>query len=102
MTENMTILVGTVGQGVLRSADGGENWGRVGIGQGLHSDAVVRTLATHQSKQSGFSRTSNTAANTSSYRNNPVYSRGVQNRTSYDNYYAGRDRYYGGMGWSGR
>ena len=47
MTENMTILVGTVGQGVLRSADGGETWGRAGINQGLHSDALVRALATH-------------------------------------------------------
>ena len=47
MAETMTILVGTVGQGVLRSADGGETWGRVGINQGLHSDALVRTLAAH-------------------------------------------------------
>ncbi len=50
MTDNMTILVGTVGQGVMRSADGGENWGRVGINQGLHSDALVRTLASHPSR----------------------------------------------------
>ena len=50
MTESMTILVGTVGQGVLRSADGGDNWGRVGINQGLHSDAVVRTLGVHPSR----------------------------------------------------
>ena len=31
MTDVKTILVGTVGQGVMRSADGGETWGRVGI-----------------------------------------------------------------------
>ena len=44
MTDVKTILVGTVGQGVLRSADGGETWGRIGIGAGLHSDALVRSL----------------------------------------------------------
>ena len=32
MTDVKTILVGTIGQGVLRSADGGETWGRIGIG----------------------------------------------------------------------
>ncbi|HCQ04718.1 MAG TPA: hypothetical protein DIT99_30405, partial [Candidatus Latescibacteria bacterium] len=69
------------------------------MGKRVQSEAAKKSLATHQSKQSGFSRTSNTAANTSSYRNNPVYNRGAQNRTSYGNYYAGRDRYYGGMGW---
>ena len=40
----MTILVGTVGQGIMRSHDSGETWGRVGIGQGMHSDAMVRAL----------------------------------------------------------
>ena len=38
-----TILVGTVGQGIMRSTDDGATWRRVGIGQGLHSDALVRT-----------------------------------------------------------
>lgn len=45
MAEKMTILVGTVGQGIMRSADGGETWRRIGIDQGLHSDALVRTVA---------------------------------------------------------
>ncbi len=40
-----TILVGTVGQGIMRSYDDGESWQRVGIGQGMHSDAMVRALA---------------------------------------------------------
>ena len=44
MANEMTILVGTVGQGVMRSVDGGESWKRVGIAQGIHSDAVVRNL----------------------------------------------------------
>ena len=47
MAEKMTILVGTVGQGVMRSADGGERWARLGIERGLHSDAIVRTLVLH-------------------------------------------------------
>lgn len=45
MPEKMTVLVGTVGQGIMRSADGGETWQRAGINQGIHSDALVRTLA---------------------------------------------------------
>jgi photosystem II stability/assembly factor-like uncharacterized protein len=50
MAGNGTILVGTVGQGVHRSADGGETWVRAGVGQGMHSDAVVRCLTTHPAK----------------------------------------------------
>ena len=42
-----TILVGTVGQGIMRSGDDGATWQRVGIGQGMHSDAMVRTLLNH-------------------------------------------------------
>ena len=47
MADQMTILVGTVGQGIMRSTDEGETWRRVGIGQGLHSDALVRSLASN-------------------------------------------------------
>ena len=50
MAGNMTILVGTVGQGILRSGDAGETWARAGIGTGLHSDALVRTLAVHPNR----------------------------------------------------
>ena len=45
MTTKMTILVGTVGQGVMRSSDGGETWRSIGIDQGMHYGAMVRTLA---------------------------------------------------------
>ena len=45
--DKMTILVGTVGQGVMRSPDGGDTWARVGVNNGLHSDAVVRSMAVH-------------------------------------------------------
>ena len=47
MKQGMAVLVGTVGQGIMRSGDGGETWGRVSIKQGLHSDALVRALANH-------------------------------------------------------
>ena len=50
MADNQIIMVGTVGQGIMRSADGGENWQRVGINQGLHSDALVRTLVSNPNR----------------------------------------------------
>lgn len=50
MPNKMTILVGTVGQGIMRSADGGETWQRVGINQGMHSDALVRTLVNNPNR----------------------------------------------------
>lgn len=42
-----TILVATAGQGVLRSSDDGVTWARIGLGQDLEFDAVVRCLAVH-------------------------------------------------------
>lgn len=69
------------------------------MGRRVQSETARRSLATHQSRQAGFAQSSNSAANTSSYRDNGLYNRGSQNRTSYDNYYAGRDSHYGGMGW---
>lgn len=47
MADTGVILVGTVGQGVFRSADDGENWARLGVDNGLHTDAMVRTLKNH-------------------------------------------------------
>jgi photosystem II stability/assembly factor-like uncharacterized protein len=47
MNNNVTVMVGSVGQGVHRSTDGGQTWSRISVGQGLHSDAIVRTLAVH-------------------------------------------------------
>jgi photosystem II stability/assembly factor-like uncharacterized protein len=40
-----TILVGTIGQGVMASADDGESWVRTGVRQGMHSDCLVRCLS---------------------------------------------------------
>jgi photosystem II stability/assembly factor-like uncharacterized protein len=50
MAQQGTILVGTPGQGVFRSTDEGESWTRGSIGQALHSDAIIRTLALHPAK----------------------------------------------------
>jgi photosystem II stability/assembly factor-like uncharacterized protein len=47
MGANGTILVGTVGQGIMRSPDSGESWRRVGVGAGMHSDCIVRCLVPH-------------------------------------------------------
>ena len=44
MAKKGTILVGTIGQGVMTSGDDGESWTRAGVGQGMHSDAIVRAL----------------------------------------------------------
>jgi photosystem II stability/assembly factor-like uncharacterized protein len=44
MTSKGTILVGTVGQGIMMSGDDGESWMRAGVRQGMHSDCIVRML----------------------------------------------------------
>jgi photosystem II stability/assembly factor-like uncharacterized protein len=44
MAKPGTILVGTIGQGVMISADDGESWTRTGMRQGMHSDCIVRAL----------------------------------------------------------
>ena len=47
MTQNATICVGTLGQGIWRSSDGGATWLRVR--HGLYSESAVRALAVHPS-----------------------------------------------------
>lgn len=44
MPKQGTILVGTVGQGVMMSTDDGDSWVRVSIGRGMHSEGIVRAL----------------------------------------------------------
>lgn len=39
-----TILVSTVGQGVVKSADNGQTWHRLGLGQDIEFDAITRSL----------------------------------------------------------
>ena len=46
MSKNITVLVATAGQGVMRTNNGGHSWARAGIDQGMHSDAIVRCLST--------------------------------------------------------
>jgi photosystem II stability/assembly factor-like uncharacterized protein len=44
MATKGTILVGTIGQGVMMSSDDGESWTRASIRQSMHSDAIVKCL----------------------------------------------------------
>ena len=44
MTSKGNILVGTVGQGVMMSADDGESWTRASVRVGMHSDCIVKAL----------------------------------------------------------
>ena len=50
MTKQATICVGTLGQGIWRSSDGGDTWLRVR--HGLYSESAVRALAVHPSDTS--------------------------------------------------
>jgi photosystem II stability/assembly factor-like uncharacterized protein len=47
MTKQATICVGTLGQGIWRSSDGGDTWLRVR--HGIYSESAVRALAVHPS-----------------------------------------------------
>ena len=42
---NGTLLVATVGQAVIRSADDGKTWHRLGLGQDIEFDAITRSLS---------------------------------------------------------
>lgn len=44
MARRGTILVGTIGQGVMFSGDEGASWTRASVGRGMHSDGIVRAL----------------------------------------------------------
>ena len=46
MNKNITILIATAGQGVMRTSNNGQSWSRAGADQGMHSDAIVRCLST--------------------------------------------------------
>ncbi len=43
MAEELTILVGTAGQGIMRTSDGGESWQRVATNQGMYQNPVPST-----------------------------------------------------------
>jgi len=44
MAKKGTILVGTIGQGVMMSPDDGESWTRASVRAGMHSDCIVKAL----------------------------------------------------------
>ena len=44
MSTNMAIMVGTIGQGVMRSTDCGDTWEVLSVSHGLYNSAIVRTL----------------------------------------------------------
>jgi len=45
MANTGTILVGTIGQGVMMSGDDGATWTRASVRLGMHSDCIVKALA---------------------------------------------------------
>jgi photosystem II stability/assembly factor-like uncharacterized protein len=45
MGKDFTICIGTLGQGIWRSTDGGDTWVRVR--QELYSESAVRAFAVH-------------------------------------------------------
>src|SRR5262245_2992157 len=45
MAKKGSILVGTIGQGVMMSADDGASWTRASVRHGMHSDCIVRALS---------------------------------------------------------
>ena len=44
MANKGSVLVGTIGQGVMMSADDGGSWTRASVRQGMHSDSIVKAL----------------------------------------------------------
>jgi photosystem II stability/assembly factor-like uncharacterized protein len=44
MANTGTILVGTIGQGVMMSGDDGATWARASVRHGMHSDCIVKAL----------------------------------------------------------
>jgi photosystem II stability/assembly factor-like uncharacterized protein len=51
MAGNATVIVGTSGEGMFKSTDGGETWGMLHIRNGLHSEGVVRAIVNHPSQR---------------------------------------------------
>ena len=52
--KDLTIIVGTVGQSIMRSTDNGTSWERVGPRRGFPYEALVRCLAVHPRQPNVF------------------------------------------------
>ena len=50
MTDDTTVLVGTVGQGIMLSSDGGDSWQRIGANQGMYQNPMVRVMVNHPNR----------------------------------------------------
>jgi photosystem II stability/assembly factor-like uncharacterized protein len=48
--KDLTIIIGTIGQSIMRSTDEGNTWERVGPRRGFPYEALVRCLAVHPSE----------------------------------------------------
>src|SRR5213078_4956892 len=58
MATKGTILVGTIGQGVMMSGDDGASWTRASVRLGMHSDAIVKCLlADPERPETGYAGT---------------------------------------------
>jgi photosystem II stability/assembly factor-like uncharacterized protein len=49
--KDVTIIVGTIGQSIMRSEDSGKTWARIGPRRGFAYEASVRCLAMHPRRQ---------------------------------------------------
>ena len=45
--KDLTIVVGTIGQSIMRSEDNGKTWARIGPRRGFAYEASVRCIAMH-------------------------------------------------------
>ena len=45
--KDVTIVVGTIGQSIMRSEDNGQTWARIGPRRGFAYEASVRCIAMH-------------------------------------------------------
>lgn len=51
---DVTIVVGTIGQSIMRSEDNGQTWARIGPRRGFPYEASVRCLAMHPTQQNNI------------------------------------------------
>jgi photosystem II stability/assembly factor-like uncharacterized protein len=52
--KDVTIVVGTIGQSIMRSEDNGQTWARIGPRRGFAYEASVRCIAMNPKQHSIF------------------------------------------------